>query len=68
MDTEVKKKGKWVNLRLMIILVIVGLIILIGFGKPGFFKNINAILIAVAGVATVVPSLARGFSLAQKIK
>lgn len=68
MDLEVKKKGKWVNIRLIIIIVIVSLIILIGFGKPGFFKNINAIMLAIAGVASFIPSLTRGFSLAQKIK
>ncbi len=68
MDLEVKKKGKWVNIKLIFLLVIISLIILIGFGKPGFFKNINTIMIAIAGVASIIPSLTRGFTFAQKIK
>ncbi len=68
MDSEVRNKGKWVNIKLAIILVIISLIILIGFGKPDFFKNMNAIMIALAGVMTVVPTLSRAFTLTQKIK
>ncbi len=68
MNSEVRKKGKWNNIKTAIILIIVALVILIGFGKPDFFKSMNKILIAIAGVMTVIPTLTRAFTLTQKIK
>lgn len=68
MNSEVRKKGKWGNIKTAIILVIFALIILIGFGKPDFFKSMNKIFIAIAGIITVLPTLTKAFTLTQKIK
>ena len=68
MNSEVRKKGKWGNIKTIIILIILALVILIGFGKPDFFKSMNKILIALAGIMTVIPTLTRAFTLTQKIK
>jgi len=68
MDRVVMKKGKWVNIRLAIVLVILALIVLIGIGKPGFFKNIKTVMIALAGAASVIPTVTRVFSFAQFMK
>ena len=68
MDKEVSKKGKWVNIRLSIVLVLIALIALIGFGKPGFFENMNIIIIAITGVLSILPRLTSAFALTQKIK
>jgi len=68
MNKEVRKKGKWVNIKLVIILILIALITLIAFGEPDFFKNINSIVIAFAGVATVIPTLSRMYTMSSKIK
>lgn len=68
MDREVRKKGKWANIKLVIILVLIALVSLIGFGQPDFFSNINAISIVLVGVASVIPSVSRVFTLTRKIK
>lgn len=68
MNTEVRKKGKWGNIRIILILIILSMLILIGFGRPDFFKNMNKILIALAGIMTVLPTITKVFSFTQKIK
>lgn len=68
MDKEVNEKGKWVNIKLVIILVLIALISLIGFGQPDFFKNINAIVIALVGAASVLPALSNLFTFTRKLK
>lgn len=68
MNKEVRKKGKWANIKLVIILVLVALITLIGFGQPDFFKNVNAIAIAIVGVASILPSLSGLMAFSKKIK
>ncbi|MDC9721289.1 MAG: hypothetical protein PSN34_00765 [Urechidicola sp.] len=68
MNSEVRKKGKWSNIKTVIILIILALVVLIGFGKPDFFKSMNKILIAIAGIMTVIPTLTKAFTLTQKIK
>lgn len=68
MEKEEKNKGSWHNVRNILILIIISLLVLIGFGKPDFFKNINAIVLAIAGVAGVLPSLTNVFNFSQKFK
>lgn len=68
MEKEMKKKGKWANIRTILILITISLIALIGFGQPGFFKNINSIVLALTGIASLLPTFNNLFSFSQKFK
>jgi hypothetical protein len=59
MDREVRKKGKWSSMRIVIALILLALVALILFGQPDFFKNANTILIAITGVLGFLPTLTR---------
>jgi len=68
MEHEVSKKGNWSNIRTILVLIVISLIALMGFGQPDFFKNINAIVIAIASVASVIPTFNNFFNFSQRFK
>ena len=68
MGKEVKKKGSWATVRDVIVLVITSLIILVAFGQPDFFDNVNSIVLALTGIVGVLPTLSSLFSTGNKLK
>ncbi|MCP4459799.1 MAG: hypothetical protein GY816_17510 [Cytophagales bacterium] len=68
MEKEVKKKGTWATVRDVMLLVIISLLILVAFGQPDFFDNINAIVLALTGIAGILPTLSGLFTAGNKLK
>ncbi len=67
MEKDVKKKGKWSTVKEVIVLVIISLMILVGFGQPDFFDNINSIVLALTGIIGVLPTISNLFSFGKKL-
>lgn len=67
MEKVVKQKGSWSKMRNILILVILGLVVLMGFGQPDFFQNINSVILIITGIVSFLPTINGMLSLNQKV-
>ena len=63
-----KKKGKWSSIRTILVLIVLSLIALLGFGQPDFFKNVNSIVLAITGIASLIPAMNNFIGFSKSLK
>jgi hypothetical protein len=67
MEKEERSKGKWSNVSAVLLIIVMGLVVLIALGQPGFFSNINAIMAAIVGVTGILIKVDGFFSIGKKL-